>query len=139
MHHPSTSQSESSALAYMRARMAEADSMFRNGLAAAAQPSDILKLSRTLLDICTEVSDGLNSICKVSPVACRSGCDTCCRSLIQVNPIFARLALDYARRTFTPERLEMLHQRLLTDVTFCPFLFDGACSIYDQRPMVCRG
>lgn len=126
-------------LTYMRSKVSEADAMFRQGLGNLSQPSDMIRLASRLLDLCNDVSDHLNHLCIVKPVACRNGCDTCCRSLIQVNPIFAHLALDHAQRTFTPDRLEQLHQRLLTGVPFCPFLFDGVCSIYEQRPMVCRG
>lgn len=139
MSRPSLPFPDDAVLAYMRSKMSEADTIVRSELVKLLQPSDITGLASRLLGLCNDVSDHLRQLCVVKPLACRNGCDICCRNFIQVNPIFARLALDYARRHFTLEHLEQLHQRVLTAVPFCPFLFDGACSIYKQRPIVCRG
>lgn len=139
MPQSSSPASQPTALNYMRSKMDEADTMFKEGLADISQPSDLTQLASKLLDLCNDVSGHLAHICTVKPVACHNGCDICCRSLIQINPIFARLALEHAREIFTQERLEQLHQRLVEGTPFCPFLFDGSCSIYDKRPMVCRG
>lgn len=90
-------------LTYMRSKVSEADAMFRQGLGNLSQPSDMIRLASRLLDLCNDVSDHLNHLCIVKPVACRNGCDTCCRSLIQVNPIFAHLALDHAQPSCTKQ------------------------------------
>ncbi|MBB2190191.1 hypothetical protein HLH34_09445 [Gluconacetobacter azotocaptans] len=128
-----------SPLAYMREKMTQADAAFRHDLAAATDGTDVSRLARTLLALCDDVADELLRIGPVKPLACRAGCDTCCRSLIQVNPVFAVLAVAEARRTFSRDRFQALKDRLASGTPFCPFLFDGVCSIYHSRPMVCRG
>ncbi|GAB6968167.1 hypothetical protein JCM25156A_22040 [Komagataeibacter kakiaceti JCM 25156] len=119
--------------------MAQADSMFRSGLSAASDDADIIDLARKMLALCDEVGQELHRICPVQPLACHSGCDTCCRNLIQTNPVFAALGLAEARRSFDKDQFSMLQDRLASETLFCPFLFDGKCSIYHSRPMVCRG
>ncbi|WP_342628038.1 YkgJ family cysteine cluster protein [Nguyenibacter vanlangensis] len=128
-----------SPLAHMRDRMAEADAAFRAGLDTAATEADILRLARNLLGLCDEVAETLRHLVPVKALACRAGCDTCCHSLIQVNPVFAILAMAEARRIFSADQFEILRNRLVSGSSFCPFLFDGACAIYQSRPMVCRG
>lgn len=128
-----------SPLALMRERMAVADGELRRRLPQATSESDLLALAAGLLALAEEVSTGLQSLAPVRPLACRAGCDHCCRNMIQVRPLFAILAVASAKARFTPARLAEFIDRLVTGTPFCPFLFDGQCSIYDARPMVCRG
>lgn len=67
-------------------------------------------------------------------VACEKGCTACCHYTVHLYPIEAELI---EKRT--------QHQRLsqpTPEADFhgepCPFLTNGGCGIYEDRPMACR-
>jgi Fe-S-cluster containining protein len=67
---------------------------------------------------------------------CAKGCDHCCRSLPHLPTItkaeWDRLALNEEQRT------RVLAASTAAPVT-CPLLGpDGACTVYDRRPIACR-
>jgi uncharacterized protein len=70
--------------------------------------------------------------------ACRKGCSICCE-LPSVNYLEARLIADYCA-----ERPETLAKRGGARLPpkeqdgSCPFITDGACRIYEVRPIICR-
>jgi Fe-S-cluster containining protein len=85
---------------------------------------------------------------------CRAGCAHCCHQTVGVTApeVFAIHA--HLRATRTPEELEAFagHIRAVDDRTRgmatldrvspdfpCPFLVDQRCSIYEARPLACRG
>lgn len=87
-------------------------------------------------------------------MACSRGCSTCCQAkVIVVAPEILRLG-EYLRQTKSPEELSSILEkvRLADAVTRglsrearaeahvpCPLLdADGACSVHDVRPLVCR-
>lgn len=87
-------------------------------------------------------------------VACQSGCSHCCHQPVSVTPVEAFTIVDHLRKTRTPEQLGELTQRLsarreqtqglsrteqYSPEFPCVFLEDGKCSIYEVRPLVCRG
>lgn len=70
--------------------------------------------------------------------ACRAGCSDCCRSGLSVFAVEAdpiREAIDAlpaeARATIAAQGRE-------PDRPWCPLLIDGQCSVYAQRPVLCR-
>lgn len=128
-----------SPLALMREHMALADGELRRRLPQAASEDQLLALAADLLTLAEDVSSRLRDVAPVRPLACRAGCDHCCRNMIQVRPLFAILAVATAMARFEPARMADFTDRLVKGTPFCPFLFDGQCSIYDARPMVCRG
>ena len=84
-----------------------------------------------------------------SPIACRSGCSFCCTNWVaatapeviyvlkaihgdRIQKVRAS-AVDMAETTSgkTPEERRVM-------ITPCPLLESGTCSIYDNRPLVCR-
>jgi Fe-S-cluster containining protein len=95
-------------------------------------------------------------------IHCRSGCDACCSQLFQITEIEAATislgvaALDPVFQTTLRERATVyLDQRkqLVAKVGMqeawgslpprgsrlaCPALVDGACTIYEHRPLICR-
>ncbi len=86
--------------------------------------------------------------------ACESGCDWCCRQLIvMTNKADGRAMLAAARANRSArdyrelkrglrEQAEAIaaltHEQAEVRQWPCPFLADGKCSIYSQRPVACR-
>lgn len=87
-------------------------------------------------------------------LGCRSGCSHCCYQRVGVTPAEA-LAIQFhlnqtrsatelveirARLSTAHEKTRMLsaEERLSPDLP-CPFLERGRCSIYEVRPLACRG
>lgn len=86
---------------------------------------------------------------------CRANCDYCCRKpgvLITI-PELLRI-ISQVGDTFSPDAVERVRVRARRYATQmegrnvntptnesvpCPLLVDGRCSVYDVRPLVCRG
>ena len=86
-------------------------------------------------------------------VACRDGCDFCCRVPVDVQAHEVFFAADHIQLTFSPDALSGLIVRLAEHrarvAAFpvgtrehsrqpCELLRDGSCSIYAGRPEACR-
>lgn len=88
-------------------------------------------------------------------LACREGCSYCCRKpgVLAAIPDVLRI-VAHARATFTGEQLAALRERaaryvaqlegrhfneFVAESVPCPLLIDERCSMYDVRPLVCRG
>lgn len=85
--------------------------------------------------------------------ACRKGCDACCTRLVEATLPEAVAVQAHLLENWTKEHVEALIERtdkaqegnrLLWEdaigrpLAACPFLEDGACSIYEVRPVSCR-
>ncbi len=75
-------------------------------------------------------------------LACRKGCDSCCRSQTDV-PLYPLELVGiywYATEKLTGEARSTVKDRLLffTKDRPCPFLIKGECSIHLVRPVSCR-
>lgn len=74
-------------------------------------------------------------------VACAKGCDNCCKQHdVPVSmPEFMGMVW-YVTEVLDDEKRERLLNSLGPpgQTTVCPFLMDGACSIYRARPLACR-
>ena len=86
-------------------------------------------------------------------VDCKMGCAWCCHQ-----PVFALtheilIIAEYIRRRFSKETIELFTEKaadksaytrkltnreLMTNNQPCPLLRNGACSVYQVRPMACR-
>ncbi|MFN2358140.1 MAG: YkgJ family cysteine cluster protein [Desulfotignum sp.] len=119
-------------------------------------------VSRALFPIIREVTEAaaqvLTSVALTceSPVPdCQSGCSFCCHSRIHVMPLEAVLICAHVQDHFSPAELHGLKDRIhgnlaltrgmnlarrvaVKDQTPCIFLEHHACSIYAQRPLICR-
>ena len=78
-------------------------------------------------------------------VACRAGCDQCCKQPIPVTPLEVLALHSHARHRLPQDSLAALGDRLAAfegdkrDMTLpCPFLQDGGCLVYPVRPVACR-
>lgn len=95
-------------------------------------------------------------------ISCRRGCTDCCHHLFPITELEAALisagvkslpeekrrALEARARTYSEERAKLLTERKVEDAwgnlppagsrLACPALEDGACQIYEHRPLICR-
>ena len=103
-----------------------------------------------------DVEDRRRRDCPVAdrPPACRAGCAHCCHQTVGVTPPEVFAIYDHLRATRTAgrtgrrraahsrrRRQDARHgpaDRLSPDLP-CPFLVDERCSIYEVRPLSCRG
>ena len=69
-------------------------------------------------------------------IACRKGCDSCCRPLT----LFPVEAFALARAfDGLPERLKVrARHQAQADPGTCPLLVDSVCLVYGARPVICR-
>jgi Fe-S-cluster containining protein len=112
----------------------------------------VLEASRqgtAMLELVRQVHDDMTAAIEVLPSkaqhACAPGCDFCCYLPVDVlTPEAFRIAA-YLEQTRSPEELATLVYRLGAQgqhdfgIRPCVFLANGRCSIYEVRPMVCRG
>jgi Fe-S-cluster containining protein len=88
-------------------------------------------------------------------LACRKGCDSCCCKpgvLVSI-PELVRI-LQTVASAFSEDQVARLRERtraygeqldgrdfnaLVDDRIPCPLLVEGCCSVYEDRPLVCRG
>lgn len=113
-----------------------------------------IELAETALAATSRLTEGLLARAKRDAVACRAGCDHCCHQSVGVTPPEAFAIVTHLRSSFSPEQLAAFTARvaeraertreLSADERFSPelpclFLARGSCSIYQVRPLVCRG
>jgi Fe-S-cluster containining protein len=87
-------------------------------------------------------------------VACRSGCTYCCTFPVAASAPEVLAIATFVRERFDAERQATLGARIDANVAAtegmdmsqrdrvrldCPFLEAGECSVYEFRPIVCRG
>jgi Fe-S-cluster containining protein len=112
----------------------------------------VLRASRkdaAVLELVRQVHDGMTAAIDALPSkaqhACAAGCDFCCYLPVDVLAPEAFRIAAYLEQTRAPEELATLVYRLGAQgqhdfgVRPCVFLANGRCSIYEVRPMVCRG
>lgn len=117
------------------------------------EAEQVERLTENVMSAATRLCD--NFIAQgAGAVACRSGCDHCCHQSVGVTPpealrIFAYLKASLVesewedmKNLFAEKRAATRH--LSSDERFspdhpCPFLREKSCSIYQVRPLTCRG
>lgn len=66
-------------------------------------------------------------------LACRKGCDLCCRRKFTVSALEAHnIAIRFRQ---LPAALQRAVRKRKSS---CTFLVQGACSVYESRPVICR-
>jgi Fe-S-cluster containining protein len=123
-------------------------------LRGAPTPERTLTLARNAMAATSRLADGLLARAPAGAVACRAGCDHCCYQGVGVTPPEALAIADHLRRTRSPEELARVTAHLgeqrertrgLTAAERfspdhpCPFLESARCTIYEVRPLSCRG
>ena len=111
-------------------------------------------LAQNVMAATSRLTDGLLARAPAGAVACQAGCDHCCYQSVGVTPPEALAIRDHLRKTRSAADLAAVaahlaerHDRtrgLSSDERFspdhpCPFLREGRCSIYQARPLACRG
>ncbi|HXU01505.1 MAG TPA: YkgJ family cysteine cluster protein [Polyangia bacterium] len=144
------------------------DEAWQNEIAAAAAQTahgtlarettleSIVALARNAMDAADRLIATLLARAPAGAVACRAGCDHCCYQSVGVTPPEALAIFDHLSRTLLDGELAQVaahvaahHARtrgLSTSERFspqhpCAFLdvTKGRCTIYDVRPLSCRG
>ncbi|HEY3498721.1 MAG TPA: YkgJ family cysteine cluster protein [Polyangiaceae bacterium] len=114
----------------------------------------VLELARSVMAATSRLSDGLLARAPAGSVACKAGCDHCCYQSVGVTPPEALAIFDHLKRTRSPEELSRFvaylgdrfektrglspSQRFSPDQP-CVFLESGRCTVYEVRPLSCRG
>jgi len=70
-------------------------------------------------------------------IACRAGCDSCCRHL-SLFPVEAAALIETVRALPEAERRSLTALAEQADSAPCPLLAGGLCRLYAARPLICR-
>jgi hypothetical protein len=123
-------------------------------LNAAYSPEQAAALGRQAMTATSSIADGALAQSKDRPPACRSGCAHCCHQTVGVTAPEVFAIYDHLRATRTPAELDAVLGRIrdtdgrtrgvaaadrLSPDLPCPFLVAERCSIYEVRPLSCRG
>jgi Fe-S-cluster containining protein len=111
-------------------------------------------LARNAMAATSRMAEGLLARAPEGAVACKAGCDHCCYQAVGVTAPEALAIFDHLKTSRSNEELAKVaaklskhHYRtrgLSSQERFspdhpCPFLEAGNCSIYEARPLSCRG
>ena len=125
-------------------------------LAREASLEAMVALARNAMDATEKLIDDLLARAPAGTLACRAGCDHCCYQSVGVTPPEALAIFDHLSRTLPDADLERVAAHvaavrartrgLSTAERFspdhpCAFLdvTSGRCTIYEVRPLSCRG
>ncbi|MBI1756986.1 MAG: YkgJ family cysteine cluster protein [Fimbriimonas ginsengisoli] len=127
----------------------------RDSVAGAIQTGDPSRLIRVTQRLYTAADREMDKIHAqaTTPLACHKGCDSCCHRVVSATFPEIHLIAEFVRDNFTEAEREAVKARTeglrkanegfwsLRDnhpSGACPFLVEGACSVYSVRPISCR-
>src|SRR6185369_14295022 len=111
-------------------------------------------LGRSAMAATSRIAEGALAQSPDRPPACRPGCAHCCHQAVGVTPPEVLAIHDHLRATRSPAALEATARRIreaddrtrgmpsaerLSPDLPCPFLEEARCTIYEVRPLSCRG
>lgn len=123
-------------------------------LGADYTPGQAAALGRSAMAATSKIVDGALAQSPDRPPACRAGCAHCCHQAVGVTPPEVFAIYEHLRASRTPDELTALAETVavaddqtrgmaaadrLSPRFPCPFLIDARCSIYEARPLSCRG
>jgi len=117
-------------------------------------PEKAAALGRNAMAATSKIADGVVALSPNLSPACHSGCSHCCYQAVGVSAPEVFAIYDHLRATRTSGELDVTvarirdaddktrgmtsAERLSPDLP-CPFLESDRCSIYEFRPLACRG
>jgi Fe-S-cluster containining protein len=123
-------------------------------LRASPSVQGTVELARNAMAATSRLAEALLSRAPAGAVACKAGCDHCCHQPVGLTPPEALAIFAHLRQTLTSAELAAVALRLaqrerearglsslerFSPDQPCPFLERGQCSIYEVRPLACRG
>jgi hypothetical protein len=118
-------------------------------------PGSVLEAARSTVEHGEDLSRRqLQVLPPDRPIACAEGCAFCCNVRVEVSVPELALLVDFLKRTRSAEHLARLRARaaaLAADPRVrsrdekpaariaCALLESGRCSVYEARPLACRG
>jgi len=116
----------------------------------------VVALARNAMDATSRLIDGLLTRAPAGAVACRAGCDHCCYQSVGATPAEVLAIFDHLSRTLGEDELARVaaavaaHRARTRGLSAaerfspdhpCAFLdvAAGRCTIYEVRPLACRG
>lgn len=125
-------------------------------LAGRATLAGAVELARNAMSATSRLAEGLLSQAPEGSVACQAGCDHCCYQVVGVTPPEALAILEHLTQTRSQAELAELQSRVaelyergrgktsaerFSPDHPCAFLdvSTGRCTIYEARPLSCRG
>ncbi|HET9960443.1 MAG TPA: YkgJ family cysteine cluster protein [Polyangiaceae bacterium] len=121
-----------------------------------AQPSRerLIALTHKVMASTSQLAEGFLARAPAGTVACKAGCDHCCYQSVGVTPPEAIAIFEFVKQTRTGAAFEAFAAHVAERYTQtrglssserfspqhpCVFLESGRCSIYEVRPLSCRG
>lgn len=115
------------------------------------QVNDLQALLATYGGRNRQLDDAARIFAKTGNAECRAGCSSCCHQMVLCTPFEIFLIARYLLDKKSTSELDAIKARLSklsplpldTDARYgrdkpCAFLENERCSIYEQRPLVCR-
>jgi Fe-S-cluster containining protein len=114
----------------------------------------VLALATRAMAAVSGLSNGFLKHAPAGSVACKASCSHCCHQAVAATVPEVLAIFEHLKRTRSSDELELLATRALeyhdkarglsTEERFspehpCVFLENSSCSIYEVRPLVCRG
>ena len=138
----------------VRARMAAAGESLLILSGPPVAPNTIA-LARSIHDLTDRSIGQVHAACHDGHrVACRSGCTYCCMVPVAASAPEVLAVAGFVREQFDEERRTALDRRIEANIAAtagmdmsrrdrvrldCPFIEAGQCSVYEVRPIACRG
>jgi hypothetical protein len=116
-------------------------------------PEKTIELACNAMEFASGMIDNFLKMGPRQP-ACRKGCSYCCHLPVEVSAPEILAIGQYVREKFSEEERQQLARAIDAHIattegmddrqrsvcrTPCPLLRDGACSVYEVRPLTCRG
>src|SRR6478752_5417576 len=123
-------------------------------LRAAPSVEGTVELARNAMSATSRLAEALLAQAPAGALACKAGCDHCCHQPVGLTPPEALAIFAHLRQTLASDELASVAARLAQRAREtrglssaerfspdqpCPFLERGRCSIYEVRPLACRG
>jgi Fe-S-cluster containining protein len=140
--------------AVIRARMAAAGESLKI-LSGPPTALSTIELARKINELTDRSIGQVHAACHDGHrVACRSGCTYCCMFPVAASAPEVLAIAAFVRERFQEERQAALDRRVEANISAtegmgmsqrdrvrldCPFLEAGECSVYEVRPIACRG